>query len=43
LLSNILNVQTGALIVLLLGGFFVIAALIKTVMNSRDATKQCES
>jgi ABC-type Mn2+/Zn2+ transport system permease subunit len=43
LLSNIFNIQTGALIVLLLGGFFLIAALIRTGISSRDTTKQCEN
>lgn len=41
-LSNILNVQTGALIVLLLGGVFLVATLFKTIFTLRDHTKQCE-
>lgn len=41
-LSNALNIQTGALIVLLLGALYVVAVIVKTLISSRDTTKQCE-
>jgi ABC-type Mn2+/Zn2+ transport system permease subunit len=42
-LSNIFNIQTGALIVLLLGGVFLGAALFKAAFTLRDHTKKCDA
>ena len=41
-ISNSLNVQTGALIVLLLGAVFTGAAAVKAVIAARDTTEGCE-
>ena len=41
-LSNALNIQTGALIVMMLGALYIIAAIIKIIISSRDTTKHCE-
>jgi ABC-type Mn2+/Zn2+ transport system permease subunit len=41
-ISNALNVQTGALIVLLLGAIYVVAAIVKTVVAAKDRTRHCE-
>ena len=41
-LSNTLNIQTGALIVMMLGAIYVIAAIIKIVICSHDTIKRCE-
>ncbi|MDA3924813.1 MAG: metal ABC transporter permease [Kiritimatiellae bacterium] len=41
-ISNTLNVQTGALIVLLLGFLFIVAAVIKSLIASKDTTSECE-
>jgi len=41
-ISNTLNIQTGALIVLLLGFLFIAAAVIKSLIASKDTTSECE-
>lgn len=41
-LSNVLNIQTGALIVMMLGALYIIAAIIKIIISSRDTTRRCE-
>ncbi len=40
--SNTLNVQTGALIVLLLGAIFIAAVVIRTFAAAQDAARHCE-
>jgi len=40
-ISNALNIQTGALIVLLLGALFCVAASVKAILASKDTVASC--